>query len=56
MRIIAATCDIAVADEAVQGFEVVDRLRICYVDLILLEMTMPGISGVDLACRRRAIH
>ncbi|MDN7178746.1 response regulator transcription factor [Caballeronia sp. SEWSISQ10-4 2] len=53
-RIIAATTDIAVADEAARGFEVVDKLRIGYVDLVLLEMAMPGISGVDLIRRVRA--
>jgi DNA-binding NarL/FixJ family response regulator len=52
--IIGATTDIAVAGEAAQGFEVVDKLRICYVDLVLLDMTMPGISGVDLIRRVRA--
>jgi DNA-binding NarL/FixJ family response regulator len=53
-QIIAATVDIAVAGEAAQGFELIDKLRICHVDLVLLEMTMYGISGVDLIRRVRA--
>jgi DNA-binding NarL/FixJ family response regulator len=53
-QIIAATTDIAVAGEAAQGFELIDKLRLCHVDLVLLEMTMDGISGVDLIRRVRA--
>ncbi|ACC76648.1 MULTISPECIES: response regulator [Paraburkholderia] len=52
-QIIATTSDIIVAAEAVQGTEVIDRLRSCVVDLLLLDMTMPGISGVDLIRRVR---
>lgn len=55
-QIIAATTDIAVADEAAQGFEVVDKLRTSYVDLVLLEMTMAGIDGIGLIRRVRAEH
>ncbi|MPW22209.1 response regulator [Paraburkholderia sp. CNPSo 3157] len=53
-QIIATTSDIVVAAEAAQGAEVVDKLRSCVVDLLLLDMTMPGISGVDLIRRVRA--
>ena len=53
-QIIATTSDIVVAAEAAQGSEVVDKLRSCAVDLLLLDMTMPGISGVDLIRRVRA--
>ncbi|MDN7183135.1 response regulator transcription factor [Caballeronia sp. SEWSISQ10-4 2] len=53
-QIIEATTDIAVAGEATQGFEVVDKLRICDVDVVLVGMTIPGISGVDLIRRVRA--
>ncbi|CAD6562765.1 response regulator [Paraburkholderia sabiae] len=52
-QIIATTSDIMVAAEAAQGTEVIDRLRSCVVDLLLLDMTMPGISGVDLIRRVR---
>ncbi|WP_341316109.1 response regulator transcription factor [Paraburkholderia sp. IMGN_8] len=53
-QIIATTTDIVVAGEAAQGSEVVDKLRASHVDLLLLDMTMPGISGVDLIRRVRA--
>jgi DNA-binding NarL/FixJ family response regulator len=53
-QIIATTSDMVVAAEAAQGSEVVDKLRSCTVDLLLLDMTMPGISGVDLIRRVRA--
>ncbi|MEM5389928.1 response regulator [Paraburkholderia phymatum] len=52
-QIIATTSDIIVVAEAMQGTEVIDRLRSCVVDLLLLDMTMPGISGVDLIRRVR---
>jgi DNA-binding NarL/FixJ family response regulator len=53
-QIIATTADIVVAAEAAQGAEVIDKLRNCAVDLLLLDMTMPGISGIDLIRRVRA--
>ena len=53
-QIIATTADIEVAGEATQGAEVIEKLRTCRVDLLLLDMTMPGISGVDLIRRVRA--
>jgi len=53
-QIIATTADIVVTGEAAQGSEVVDKLRTCDIDLLLLDMTMPGISGVDLIRRVRA--
>ncbi|MEX3901803.1 response regulator transcription factor, partial [Paraburkholderia sp. BR10954] len=42
-----------VAAEAAQGSEVIDKLRSCAVDVLLLDMTMPGISGIDLVRRVR---
>jgi YesN/AraC family two-component response regulator len=53
-QIVATTTDIAVVGEAAHGSEVVDKLRACRADLLLLDMTMPGISGVDLIRRVRA--
>ncbi|SAL86250.1 response regulator protein [Caballeronia arvi] len=53
-QIIATTSDIVVAAEAAHGAEVIDKLRQCAVDLLLLDMTMPGISGIDLIRRVRA--
>jgi DNA-binding NarL/FixJ family response regulator len=52
-QIIATTADIDVAGEAAQGAEVIEKLRSCRFDLLLLDMTMPGISGVDLIRRVR---
>ncbi len=52
-QIMATTTDIEVAGEAAQGVEVIEKLRSCCVDLLLLDMTMPGISGVDLIRRTR---
>jgi DNA-binding NarL/FixJ family response regulator len=53
-QILATTADMTVTAEAAQGSEVIERLRSCEVDLLLLDMTMPGISGVDLIRRVRA--
>jgi DNA-binding NarL/FixJ family response regulator len=53
-QIFATTTDIDIADEAARGSEVIDKLRTCHVDLLLLDMTMPGIRGVDLILRVRA--
>ncbi|MGF6483521.1 DNA-binding NarL/FixJ family response regulator [Paraburkholderia youngii] len=50
-QIIATTVDMIVAAEAAQGSEVIDKLRSCAVDVLLLDMTMPGISGIDLVRR-----
>ncbi|WP_114811114.1 response regulator [Paraburkholderia kururiensis] len=52
-QIVATTTDIVVAGEAANGAEVVEKLRTCQVDLLLLDMTMPGISGVGLIRRVR---
>lgn len=45
--------DIQVTGEATDGAEVMDRLRTGCFDLILLDMSMPGISGIDLIARIR---
>lgn len=53
-QIIATTADIEVVAEAVNGAEVLARLRQTECDLLLQDMGMPGISGVDLIRRVRA--
>ncbi|MFT0170502.1 response regulator [Paraburkholderia mimosarum] len=53
-QIFATTSDIVVTAEAGQGPEVIEKLRAGDIDLLLLDMTMPGISGVDLIRRVRA--
>jgi len=53
-QLFALSQDIVVVHEAVSGGEVLAALRAGGVDLILLDMTMPGISGVNLITRLRA--
>ncbi|MEW6693319.1 MAG: response regulator transcription factor [Pseudomonadota bacterium] len=48
--------DIKVVGEAVNGAQVLERLREKDVDIILLDMTMPGICGEDLITRICAHH
>lgn len=47
-QIIATTVDIVVVGEATKGQEVLDRIKEWQVDLLLLDMAMPGVHGVDL--------
>ncbi|TKC91495.1 response regulator transcription factor [Trinickia terrae] len=53
---IASTADLVVAGEAASGSEVVDKLRGMQADLLLLDMSMPGINGIGLIRRVRAEH
>lgn len=47
--------DISVTGEAADGTEVLELLQQdCDFDLLLLDLTMPGISGIDLIARIRA--
>lgn len=55
-QLFALTPDIEVAGEATNGGEVQDRLRGGIYDLLLLDMSMPGVSGIDLIARVRAHH
>lgn len=52
-QIIATTTDIVAAGEATHGADVIDKVRQADLDLLLLDMTMPGLSGVDLVRRVR---
>ena len=52
-QIVATSADIAVSAEAADGAEVLDKLRRNPIDLLLLDMNMPGISGLDLIGRVR---
>lgn len=47
-QIIATTLDILVVGEASRGDEIPDRLRDFAVDLLLLDMAMPGLAGIEL--------
>jgi DNA-binding NarL/FixJ family response regulator len=53
-QLFALGSDIAVAGEAVNGGEVLQALGAGGIDIILLDMTMPGISGANLITRLRA--
>ena len=43
--------DVEVVAEAADGGQVIDALRSHQVDLLLMDMSMPGISGLDLISR-----
>lgn len=53
-QLFALVADISVVGVAVNGGEVLEALHHNPVDLLLLDMTMPGISGVDLITRVKA--
>lgn len=53
-QLFALSSDIMVRAEAVNGAEVLDQIRQQVFDLILLDMTMPGISGANLITRIKA--
>lgn len=48
--------DINVVAEATNGALALERLRQGGIDLLLLDMTMPGVSGEDLVARVRSRH
>ena len=50
-QILALASDIELVGEAVNGTEVLQQVRDCEFDLLLLDMNMPGISGADLIRR-----
>ena len=50
-QIFAMTSDIVVVSEAAQSSEVLEQWRQIPCELLLLDLTMPGVSGVDLICR-----
>jgi DNA-binding NarL/FixJ family response regulator len=47
-RILESTDDLVVAAEATNGFEVIERVRAGGFDLVLLDLSMPGKSGMEL--------
>ncbi len=53
-QIFALASDMEVVGEAVSGNEVLACLRGAPFDLLLLDINMPGVSGVDLIARVRA--
>lgn len=53
-QLFALATDIQVAGEAASGAEVLEQLRQGSLDLLLLDLDMPGISGADLIARVKA--
>jgi len=47
-QIIAETTDIVVADEAADGLEVLNKVKARDFDLVLLDISMPGKTGIDV--------
>lgn len=47
-QLLESAGDIAIAAEAVNGHEVVDRVRATDFDVLLLDLSMPGKSGMEL--------
>lgn len=55
-KIISTAQDMQVVAEAVDGQDVVDQLRATSVDVLLLDMSMPGKSGIALIQQIKANH
>ena len=53
-RILTATGDIAVAGEASSGDQALALVRANDYDVAMLDMSMPGLSGIDLIKRLKA--
>ena len=52
--LLSATGDLQVVGEAQNGHEVIERVRALDFDLLLLDMSMPGKSGIELIKQVRA--
>jgi len=50
-QVLAACSDLAVAAEATNGNEVLSKVRASAFDVVLTDLAMPGISGLDLIRR-----
>ena len=53
-QVLAAAADLAIAGEARDGFEVMARVRELDFEVLLLDMSMPGKSGIELIKQVRA--
>ena len=47
-QIVSDTCDITVADEARNGQEILDKFDKQHFDLIVLDISMPGMNGIEV--------
>ena len=52
-QLLAATVDIRVAGEAANGDEALALVKVSDFDLVVLDLSMPGLSGIDLIKRLR---
>ncbi|HEV2982738.1 MAG TPA: response regulator transcription factor [Vicinamibacterales bacterium] len=55
-QIVASTDDIKVVDEATTGHEALERLAASTCDLVLLDLSLPDIDGLDLLKQLRREH
>jgi len=55
-RILGANPDMAVVGEAANGIEALYLVETCNPDVVLVDISMPGMSGIDLIQRLRAEH
>ena len=53
-RILAATADLEVAGEAADGDELLQRVKAADYDVAVVDMSMPGLSGIALIKRLKA--
>jgi DNA-binding NarL/FixJ family response regulator len=53
-QLFALTSDIVIAAEAINGSQLLEALQTQRFDVVLLDITMPGISGPDLIARVKA--
>ncbi len=56
VRFFTISPELQVVGEASCGSEVLDKLRTLKVDLLMLDLVMPGISGSELVARVRSAH
>jgi len=47
-QIVAEASDMVVADEAGDGWQVLNKVRASHYDVVLLDISMPGINGLDI--------
>ncbi len=55
-RIIETSADLSVVGEAADGIEALHRIAELPPDVVLVDISMPGMSGIDLIGRIRAEH
>lgn len=55
-QILAASSDVNVSDEAADGHQALAKLAVSHYDVVLLDLSMPGLGGIDLIKRIRQDH